>query len=225
MKKLLTLFAVGVLGYFVTLGCTKPQPVPPPPLIGDTIISAYVDNVRKKFVLLGDKYHFVIENSGRFSPQLSGQSIDILFHLLSYPQTDSIYMVIPSSRPIMIERSLDNSFMLRFDIAIDVALASADLLLWARTQTVQGVAQNGKPLTLFRESGGVLKTDILLDGRQYESDSAINALVTKLNNSIPIMIEDNEHKNPKSKLVFVDENLTLDGYRLAPLSNLNYKRY
>lgn len=225
MKKLLTLFAVGVLGYFVTLGCTKPQPVPPPPLIGDTIISAYVDNARKEFVLLGDKYHFVIENSGRYSPQLSGQSLDILFYLLSYPQTDAIYMVIPSSRPIMMERSLDNSFMLRFDIAIDAILAPDDLLTWARTQTVQGVAQSGKPLTLFKESGGVLKTGILLDGRQYKSDSAINALVTKLSNSIPIRLEDNEQQNPKSKLVFVDENLTLDGYRLTPLSNLNYKRH
>jgi len=222
MKKFLTLCAIGIVGYFISLGCTKLQPTPPRPIEKENIISAYTDSINQKFILIGEKYHFVLGSSGRFSARLTRQSAAILSYLLIYPQTDAISLVIPKNSSITEASDLDDVVLVKFGLQIDKALASDALLEWVKSQK-SGVVENGKELSLFDENSDYFSYHILLDGKQYKSEGTMDAKLMKLENPMPIMIEVNGREKSASPLIFREGNLTLDGNILLPLSNINYK--
>jgi hypothetical protein len=222
MKKFLALVSVSILAYFISLGCSKPQPVPPPPTESETIIAAYVDNVDKKFILLGEKYQFIIGNSGRYSPRLEAESLDVLMYLLAQQNTRGIAWVIPTKRPIMMIQNLDNVMMVRFVVQIKKDEASQAVLSWVKEQVSAGVIRDGKAVALFEDAGEVFKKEILLDARQYKSDQVITAQVGRLIESIPIMIEKNSLEKQTSTLVFKEGNLTLRRHVLSKIETINY---
>jgi hypothetical protein len=224
MKKFLSLVSMSILVYFISLGCSKPQPVPPPPTESETIIAAYMDNVDKKFILLGEKYQFIIGNSGRYSPQLEAESLDVLMYLLAQKDTRGIALVIPTRRPIMMIQNLDNIVMVRFVVQIKKDEASQALLSWVKGQVSMGVTRDGETIPLFVDAGEVFKKEILLDAREYKSDQVINAQVGRLTEFIPIMIEKNRLEKEASTLRFEEGNLTLRGHVLSKIETINYIR-
>lgn len=223
MKVIVSVLLALALAFFVSLGCvykTSGDAIPSAH-INDYLEAFYLTPQKDKIVIVGEKYHYVLE---RYA--YAKNSEDILLYLIEHAANEGVIFYLSQENLAHFSTSYliePEEFYAIFYVGIDMQNSSQALINWARTRTRY---DKKSPVFFVTKDGRYLKTSVNLTGRRYRADAAVNAQLPLLKQPFEIWINDAGGDKPLPPTPFyVDDNgtLYLDNEPLILLDDIENK--
>ncbi len=223
MKVVVSIFLATALVFFVSLGCVYKSggDYVPPADVNDYLEAFYLTPQKDKIVIVGEKYHYVLEH---FKDAKKRE--DILLHLIEHAKDEGVVFYLSKEKFARFETSYltePEEIYATFYVAIDMQNSSQALIDWARTRKRY---DNKTPTFFLTKDRRYLKTSINLGGHRYRADAAINAQLPLLKQPFEIWISDARGDKPLLPTpLHVDANGTLyfDNEPLLLLTDIENK--
>ena len=223
MKVFVSVLLAIALALFVSLGCVfkSGESTVPPVEVNDYLEAFYLTPQKDKIVIVGQKYHYVLE---RFA--YAKKSEDILLYLIEHAKNEGVIFYLSKENYAHISTSYrtgPEEVYVNFDVAVDMQKSSPALIDWAKTRKRD---DNQTSVFSVTEDQRYLKTYVDLMGHRYRADPAINAQLPLFKQPFEIWIDDARADKPLQPTpLHVDGNgtLYLDNEPLILLTDIENK--
>jgi hypothetical protein len=192
MKKFLTVFSIGVLVYFASLGCSFKSGGKGPDLITDRIVSVYSIN-RDHYIFLGEKFFIVLDANAAPADDWT-KSINEADVFRQFFGKEGCYFVIPKSVGIGEIKSsdFDTKVHMNIGIIVDKKEAPRDVIYKISGASRLVLDHNNlmESRDVFHEFEDTFRGEVFIDGYVYKSTKALLDKSPKLEKAFDLTLAD-----------------------------------